>query len=268
MPFERLPFLLDPPSGYVVSANATPFRGTSPAHDLRASDHAGLVGIETRVTNRIERAVELIEAHGEGATLTRAQVDAVKYDKGYSRRGRLGRDVASIATSRPDDPSLVEAAALLGRWDRTLDGEGPADALAALVLRDVHRAIRLGEPSPDPEAVLENAAAFLREHHGRLDPPLGELLRLRRGAVDLPLTGGPDALRAIGWEEQDGMLVADFGDSFVLYVRWPAGGGEPTGEAVSPYGAAVSRPESPHHADQAPLFAAERLRPAPLPDAP
>ena len=269
VPFERLPFLLDPPSGYVVSANATPFRGTSPEHDLHASDHAGLVGVETRLTNRIERAVDLIEAHGEGARLTRAQVDAVKYDKGYSRRGRLGREVAAIATLRSDDPSVVEAAALLGRWDRTLDGEGPADALAALVVRDVHRTLRLGEPSLDPEAVLRDAAGFLREHHGRLDPPLQELLRLRRGTVDLPLTGGPDALRAIGWEEEeDGTLVADFGDSFVLYVRWPAGGGDPVGEAVSPYGAAVSRPGSPHHADQAPLFAAERLRPAPLPGAP
>ena len=76
VPFERLPFLLHPPSGYVVSANATPFRGTSPEHDLHASNYVEFVGIETGVTKRIERATELIEAHGKGATLTRAQVDA------------------------------------------------------------------------------------------------------------------------------------------------------------------------------------------------
>ena len=46
------------------------------------------------------------------------------------------------------------------------------------------------------------------KHFGRLDPPLGTVLRLRQGKVDLPMDGGPDVLRAAAlWDEaNDGRL--------------------------------------------------------------
>ena len=48
--------------------------------------------------------------------------------------------------------------------------------------------------------LLTDAATHLQTHFGRLDPPLQTLLRLRQGpgphAIDLPLDGGSDTLRA------------------------------------------------------------------------
>jgi len=44
-----------------------------------------------------------------------------------------------------------------------------------------------------PEAALKSSVARLREHFGRLDPPLTDVVRLRRGDDDLPVTGGPGA---------------------------------------------------------------------------
>ncbi len=63
----------------------------------------------------------------------------------------------------------------------------------------IYTARRLGQPEPDPLDTVRAASRHLRTHFGRLDPPLGDVLRLRRGDVDLPLEGAPDVLRALRW---------------------------------------------------------------------
>jgi acyl-homoserine-lactone acylase len=93
---------------------------------------------------------------------------------------------------------------------------------------------------------------------------LGEVIRLRRGNLDLALDGGGDTLRAAtSWDKDapDGRLPIHHGDSFIMFMEWPAGGGPVRSESIQPYGAATTRPLSPHFNDQAPLFAAHRLKP-------
>ena len=115
--------------------------------------------------------------------------------------------------------------------------------------------------TPDPREELRLASEHLREHFGRLDPPLGGLLRLRRGETDLPLDGGPDVLRAMPlWDaEEDGRLKVRHGDSFIMFVSWDRAG-RVRSRSIVPYGAS-SRPDSPHFADQAPLFVRRRFKP-------
>ena len=82
-----------------------------------------------------------------------------------------------------------------------------------------------------------------------------------RDGVHLPLTGGPVALRAIGWEPaKDVRLIADFGDSFFMPVEWDRDG-RIRDAAVSPFVAATVGSRSPHYNDQSADFAYERLRP-------
>ncbi|HCK83325.1 MAG TPA: acylase, partial [Hyphomonadaceae bacterium] len=103
------------------------------------------------------------------------------------------------------------------------------------------------------------AAAHLRTHFGRLDPPLGEVLRLRRGDVDLPLEGAPDVLRALRWHgDDDGRLNADFGDGLMMVMDWAPDGTLST-RAIHQWGASEG-PESPHYSDQAQLFARREWR--------
>ena len=117
---------------------------------------------------------------------------------------------------------------LLG-WDFTADSEGPADALALLIIRDFMSAEYGNRPLPDIATQLEAATNHLIEHFGRLDPPMSELLRLRHGSVDLPLDGGSDTLRAsTTWKvDGDGRLRLVHGDSFIQWVEWRHG--EPVG---------------------------------------
>ncbi len=103
------------------------------------------------------------------------------------------------------------------------------------------------------------------ENFGRLDPPWSEVGRLKRGLVDLPVAGGPDALRDIEFEpglDDDGNARAIGGDALTVLSTWNRDGVWEV-ESVVPYGSSSSE-NSPHYADQAPLFADGRLKELPL----
>ena len=68
-------------------------------------------------------------------------------------------------------------------------------------------------------------------------------------------------LRAIyGRRDPDGRLRATAGDSFILMVEWDREG-RVSSRSLHNYGSATHDGRSPHFSDQAPLFAAGRLKP-------
>ena len=248
----------NPASGFLINANNTPYQAAGTGSELPAQPP--LLGIETDTTNRGTRALELMGADG---SISEAELERIKYDTGVSRRSWAGRWYADIAAVDPrGDRRLADAQALLRRWDWNFDGRGPADGLAVLLMRSGQSWHYTRKPEADPRAALSEAAAFLSEHYGRLDVPLGTLLRLRQGKVDLPLDGGPDVLRAASlWDEtKDGRLVVKHGDSFLMFMAWDRQG-RVRSRSIQPYGAATTRPDSPHYADQAALFARHGTKP-------
>ena len=110
--------------------------------------------------------------------------------------------------------------------------------------------------------MLREAASYLQRHFGRLDIPLGELIRLRHGDLDLPMDGGPDSLRAAtNYDEgKDGRLAIRHGDSFIMFISWDKAG-KVRSESIQPFGAASTRPQSPHYNDQARMFVEHRFKP-------
>ncbi len=259
LPFSAVPRLVNPASGYLMNANNTPFRAAGPGDELDPGAFPHMMGIETDLTNRGIRSIELLEADG---AISEAELERIKYDTGFSRASYAGpwlQAIAALDLSRV--PALREAQALLARWDMTLDGQGRADALALLVMRPANRQHYRRLPPADARDELGLAAAHLRQHFGRLDPPMRDLLRLRRGSVDLPLDGGPDVLRAAPlWDvDDDGRARVRHGDSFIMFVSWDRAG-RVRSRSIQPFGAS-NRPGSPHYADQAPLFARHGLKP-------
>jgi acyl-homoserine-lactone acylase len=258
VPFNNVPKLLDPKAGWVANANNKPFVATETAENLREADFAPELGIERFMTNRAHRFDELLQ--GPGA-IPLERLLAVKFDKGYSKASWAGVWMAQLlAVPADNEPNIGSMQSLLSQWDWTLDGRGAADALAALALGEGARTAYSGAPLPDPEAVFRDIHGFLMQHWGRLDPPLAELMRVRRGTADAGTTGGPDALRAYYWErDADGRLKGNNGDSFIMLVEWGADGGVRS-RSIQPFGAASERPASPHYADQLPLFAREQWK--------
>ena len=57
-----------------------------------------------------------------------------------------------------------------------------------------------------------------------------------------------------------GKLIDTAGDSFIMFVEWDRQGSV-SSRAIHNYGSATLDSNSPHYADQAPLFAAMRERP-------
>ncbi|MES2057772.1 MAG: penicillin acylase family protein [Pseudomonadota bacterium] len=260
VPWARVPRNVNPASGFLINANNTPYQAAGAGSEINPGDYSPLLGIETDTTNRGTRAIELM---GANPSISRADLERIKFDTGVSKLSWAAKWYADLAAvDAKGDRALVDAKALMAKWDWNFDGRNPADALAAILLRAGQKWHYRRAPRLDPREELGKAAAYLTTHFGRIDPPLGTVLRLRQGKVDLPLDGAPDVLRAAStWDEApDGRLVVNHGDSFVMFVEWDKGG-RVSSRSIQPYGAATTRPDSPHYADQAPLFVAHKFKP-------
>jgi penicillin amidase/acyl-homoserine-lactone acylase len=259
LPVDRLPRVVDPPSGFVQSCNGTPFWTTDGAGNPDGAAFSRTLGIETRLTNRGLRALELF---GGDPSISREEFEAYKFDTAYSTTSATAARLRQLlAAPPPRDPLTLEALEVLKGWDLRTDAANPRAALALLALRPDDG----NDPSPVATETLQSrlreAAGELKQRFGRLDPPWQDVNRLRRGATDLGLGGGPDVLRAVyGRKAADGRVVGIAGDSYVLLAEWDEQG-RVASRSVNPYGSAVGDARSPHYADQAPLFAAGRLKP-------
>lgn len=259
--FADVPQYLNPSSGWLFNSNNNPFKAAGPGSDLSPDSVAPELGVELNSTNRARRAWKLLS---EAGTIDRATLESIKYDQAYEREGYVDQMLDEIAALALRKGSLDHRAQqLLGTWDLTADNVGRADALALLILREyMSSEYQHKLEQPDPAQQLSDAARHLMKHFGRLDPPMSQVLRLRQGQVDLPLDGGSDTLRAsTTWDvEDDGRLSVKHGDSFLMFVEWEQG--KPVrSESIQPFGSASTRPDSPHHTDQATMFIQHRLKP-------
>jgi penicillin amidase/acyl-homoserine-lactone acylase len=154
---------------------------------------------------------------------------------------------------------LGEALDVLQGWDLQTDVDNTGAAIGVLGAARLTRV----HPGADRSALLETFAATahsLKAAHGRIDVPWGEVQRLRRGDLELPLDGGPDVLRAVNTgPPEDGRVFGIAGDCFILFVEWQDGAVR--SRSIHQFGSATLDESSPHYADQAPLFARHETKP-------
>ena len=263
LPFTRVPALVNPASGYVMNANNTPYIAAGPGDELKPDNFSPLLGIEDDQTNRSRRAIALLEKANDDGKITDAELWAIKYDTGYEKDGYAKDWLDKItALDLKDSAKLLKAQQLLGQWDWNLDGKGPADALALMVLRPANKSHYNRGEMPDPRAILEETVDHLTKYFGQIDPPMMDVLRMRQGDVDLPVDGGNDTIRASTlWDvEDDGRLSVRHGDSFIMFIEW-AKDGKVRSRSIQPFGAATTRADSPHYTDQMQLFVDKKLKP-------
>ena len=262
-PYSSVPVLTNPQSGFVFNANNTPFAATDGPDNLKASDFPRSMGLQTDHTNRSLRILELT---GEGAPIDLDRLLAIKFDTAYADGSQADRVVAAVLEQDwSGDPQLEAAARHLSAWDRRMDADSAHAALGGLTVMGEITEPFTGIPAPAPETAFRQAVDYLVAHHGRIDPPWGELNRLERGDLSLPVGGGPDTLRAIYPAERrgDGMLPATAGDTWMALVEWDADGAL-SAQVIHQFGSATLDATSPHHNDQAELFARQQWRTAHL----
>jgi len=257
LPFDRVPQIWNPKSGYVFNSNQTPFQATGAQDALKQEDFSSTMGIQTDMTNRAYRAQETF---GADAAITAEAFRAYKFDITYSDRSDFTRRIAEVVdVDAGSDNDLRAGQALLKSWDRRTNIGSRAAALA--VLMGTEAAHSDSHPDVPPIEALRHAINTLKTHFGRIDPEWGQVNRIRRGKLDLPIDGGPDTYRAVyGVPQPDGILNAAAGDTFIMFVTWDKAGAL-SSDSINQFGSATSDSNSPHYADQTPLFVAMKTKP-------
>ena len=257
LPFERVPQIWNPKSGYVFNSNNTPFQATGVQDALKPQDFSATMGLQTNMTNRAYRAQETF---GADPAITAQAFRAYKFDIAYSARSEIAAMIAEVLRVDPSaDNDLRAAQALLRSWDRRTNVGSRAAALAVLMGTEAHH--EDDHPEVKPIDALHHAITTLKVHFGRIDPEWGQVNRFRRGGLDLPIDGGPDTYRAVyGLPQKDGTLTAQAGDTFIMFVTWDKAG-TLSSQSIHQFGSATLDAKSRHYADQSPLFVALKTKP-------
>jgi acyl-homoserine-lactone acylase len=263
LPFERLPQILNPQSGFVLSCNSTPFAATAGPENPKPDDFPATASIEREPTNRSLRTLKLL---GGTEKLSRQDFLRMKWDRRYDPAAPIYPKLFAplLQSYKPAGPAEAQALELLRGWDGGTDEDSVAASVATLAIRHIFYQHDLDGDhmlTKDPVEAFQRAVRFLVKHYGRVDVPLGTLQRLRHGsgrdAIDLPLGGGADILNAAYTKKQGGQLVGIQGDSYVMIVDFAADG--PHSQSIHQYGASL-RSGSRHYSDQAPLFVKRQLK--------
>ena len=263
MDFDDLPQVINPASGYIHSANQTPFQVSAEADNPNKDDYAIEDGFPTRMTNRADRGLELL---AELESISEQQFFDIKHDKKYSVNSRAYAYLQQAASAdlgviQGDNlQSYQDAQTLIANWDLSTDIENRGAALSACVLGGEWLSEQRGSDAPKALDELVRCTNLLLSTSGRIDPLWGDVNRHVRGDLNIPVAGGPDTLRAIYGMgmEKDGYLTNVAGDGLYYQVSWDAQGNLKV-RGVHQYGAATLDENSPHYADQAEDYANEIL---------
>ena len=272
VPWEDLPIYLNPPGGYVQQANDPPDYTNLNVPMDRDTVPPNLP--EPRLRLRSQLSLDLAAGRGE-----RLSLEEVMRRKHSPRMPMAERTVDDLVAAAGEDAALGEAAAVLAAWDRTAAaasrggvlferwaGEhfgGAPDSLRWRVRWDPERPaetpLGLGDPVAARDA-LGAAAASLARDGIALDARWGDVHRVVRADVDVPVSGCPPTLgcfRTLSFETlEDGRRAANRGDAWVLLVEF---GDVPSAYTVLAYGQ-TARTDSPHFADQAAMFARGEMK--------
>ncbi len=273
-PYEDLPRVLDPASGWLQNANDPPWTTTFPAALNPESYPAYLA--PRGMGLRPQRSARML---AEDASVTFEEFLAYKHSTRLELADRLLDDL--LPRARAAGGEAARAASVLEAWDRQTDAGSRG---AVLFTEFWQRARRTGggawgpfarpwDPAApletpdglaDPEAAvaaLAEAARHVETAWGALDVAWGDLHRLRRDGLDLPANGGAGSygiFRVVAYDDDgDGKRRAAFGDSYVAAIEF---GEETRAQSLIGYGN-WSQTGSRHRTDQLELFARKELRP-------
>jgi acyl-homoserine-lactone acylase len=255
--FAELPQIKNPNSGLIQNCNSSPFQTTDGNDNPNESQFPEWLGIETIMTNRALRSLELF---GSDEYISSDDMMNYKYDLKYSEKSNLAKIIKRTNEITTDNPLLISAIRVLQKWDlkTNIDNHHTAFAIFSLFkfIEDNPSYINLNELE---ENILLNAKKF-KKWYGGLEIPWGKVNRLIRGNINLPLNGGPDISHAIyGAPQKNGILKGVAGDCFIIYAEWDKDGNV-SSNSIHQYGS-TQNIDSKHFNDQATLFSQKKMKP-------
>tara|TARA_B100001769_G_scaffold62104_1_gene45898 strand:- start:54 stop:1706 length:1653 start_codon:yes stop_codon:yes gene_type:complete len=258
LPYKALPKILNPKSGFLQNCNSSPFLATTGNQNPNPNLYSKNLGIERFQTNRALRAVEI---YGSDISINRNEFYKYKYDTKYSEASVLVSNLKRfLLEAETKDKNVNKVLNILKEWNYE------TDSLAV----GVHYALDAIKPVYNPDDYIYNYELIMKrltesvkktnDHFGKYDIRWGEIQRLKRGAKNLPLSGGPDVLRAIYTKGDKGQRKAIAGDCYFQIVEWGPSG-EVSSQSIHQYGSATLDSSSIHYDDQAELFSTNKMKP-------
>jgi acyl-homoserine-lactone acylase len=291
LPQYRLPSLVNPKGSYVQSCNSSPWYTNLEQIIDRRRYPKDLT--PTFNSMRTQLSLEMLE---NDPKLSLEKVLRYKYNTKLLLADRVKEDLLKAVRGQTvNGIQLDEAAELLQQWDNTTARDSKGAFLFTEFWRRYGKEAKkpyvtpwdekqpastplgLGESDTAREA-LAAAVKALKQEYGTLAVTWGDVHRLRRGNLDVPIggfiseyrdpkvfeefRGAPfgdfGAFRIVRYnkDETDGKYVAKGGDSFVFAVEFTS---PPTAHSICAY-SQTDDPKSPHHTDQSALFAKEEWK--------
>jgi acyl-homoserine-lactone acylase len=278
LPFDSLPQVLNPRGGYVHNENDSPYY-TNMREPLDPARFPAYLPAP-RLGLRSQLSIDLID---NDSKMSLEDVVRLKHSYRMLLADRVRDDL--VAAVRATNPTGDVAAAidLISSWDKTVAPESRGGMLFELWWRRYTLRSASGpafqpfaepwtpaKPTSTPRGLSDPrravdafavAVEFSKHQLGPFDVTWGDIHRVRRGDVDVPVGGCSSDLgcfRVLTYRPTaDGKLEATGSDGWILAVEF---GDEPRAYSVLAYGESP-RPDSPFFADQATMFARGQLKP-------
>ena len=256
--FEKIPQIKNPSSGWLASTNQDPFKVTNEMDNLSAKDFSPTLGLQTRMTNRAYRSIELFDSY---SSISEQDFDDIKFDNKYSVQSRSYKYISKIFEIDFETDELNYAKNVLRDWDLSTNFNNTSAALGVCVLSNEWISEQGQRIPQDPEISFRDCVTELNETYGKVDPKWSERNFIVRGQKKISVQGGPDVLRAIyGRNDNEGDLKAAGGDGLYIHVSWDKDKKQQS-KSIHQYGSATQDNSSIHFDDQMDLYVNEVYKP-------
>jgi acyl-homoserine-lactone acylase len=262
-PLADLPQVLQPSTGYVYNTNHSPFHSTDGAENPVIKDIT--MGYETLENNRSKRFEELVKPLNK---VSYSDFKRIKFDRQFPSKLYFPANIDSLflldATAYPDIADIINN---LKAWDKKANAEsiGAGNFFFVYTITAKKWSYYLknkGIKKEDAIAILREAKATMIKDFGSTNIQLGEVQKLVRGDVAIPLPGLPDVLAPMySIPFKNGMYKGNQGDAYIELVRFTKDG--PIIESLNVYGASA-RKNSPHYTDQMEMYTKQETKPMTL----
>jgi acyl-homoserine-lactone acylase len=229
------------------------------------------------ITQRAQRGIRILST--APAKMTFEDIKRGKLDTRVETADQFVDDLV-LAARKSGTDRAKRAADVLASWDRmaeassdgmllfykfmTAAGQGFSNIGGFVVPTDDRRPLETPRGFKDAAkamALLDSVAGEIEKEYGSLRVKWGDVLRFRRGNVDVPGNGAPSALGAIRTINVgpfvNGKTEAVSGDTFYAVIEFST---PQRGEALLGYGN-WSKSGSKHVSDQLPLLSRKEMRP-------
>ncbi len=252
-------------SGIMLNTNSGP--ASVCADPQLSSDNFPPYMIGDAPNSRSRRLRELLEANSsisweemrQYAADTRVELADRVIPPLLEAIGLLGDNFAG------DQNLLSQCSQTLRDWDRHTDIDSRGAIYFVQIGQHPRIQVLLSEGISDPNDVFQimvEAAKETIDEFGSLDAPWGDYSRLQIGELDLPCAGYggnlSPALRPTRGTLRGGRRIAEYGTSYAMLVDFS---GRARAMSILPFGQSANQ-DSPHFADQAPLYSQGQYKPA------